>query len=170
VPVINGGALSLIAEDGKLYPYPRRQTSAHIAAGQTLDLFLETPDYGVYTMFDRMLGLSNANGSAGGQYAKFVVHDAVQTTAATFTTAGRQLAVQGSSNSTLPSPVTMTAWGTYNNGSPALSLGAVPFASANAGLSLYQATFTIPAATTRPDAVVLVSSLGGSQSRAVTVQ
>jgi FtsP/CotA-like multicopper oxidase with cupredoxin domain len=70
VPMIQGAHWTLIAEDGKAYPYRRDQYTALLPAAKTMDVLL-TPDIGgaSYAIMDRRLSLSNAGVSDGGMLA-----------------------------------------------------------------------------------------------------
>ncbi len=66
VPTIYGMNLSLVAEDGNLYPYPKAQYSLLLSPGKTMDA-LVTPDRGgEYPVYDRRLGLTNNATPSGG--------------------------------------------------------------------------------------------------------
>jgi len=69
IPTILGQHLSLIAEDGNPYPYPRQQYSVMLAAGKTQDAIFVPVEEGSYAVFDRSLNLSNAASGPGGQYS-----------------------------------------------------------------------------------------------------
>jgi FtsP/CotA-like multicopper oxidase with cupredoxin domain len=64
VPQLQGAYMSVIAEDGKPYPYAREQYSIMLAAGKTQDAIFN-PTEGTFAVWDRSLHLSN-NGAAGG--------------------------------------------------------------------------------------------------------
>ena len=70
VPMIKGTYWTLVAEDGKPYPYRTKQYTALLPAAKTMDVLL-TPDAGgaVYPILDRRLGLSNNGYSDGGMLA-----------------------------------------------------------------------------------------------------
>jgi FtsP/CotA-like multicopper oxidase with cupredoxin domain len=61
VPALNGGYMSLVAEDGNSYPYPREQYSVHLPAGKTIDALWQAPDAGSYQIYDRRLSGMLAN-------------------------------------------------------------------------------------------------------------
>lgn len=69
LPTLLGQHLSLIAEDGNPYPYPREQYSVMLAAGKTQDALFTPIATGTYAVFDRSLNLSNAGSTPGGQYS-----------------------------------------------------------------------------------------------------
>lgn len=70
VPMIGGNYWTLVAEDGKAYPYKTKQYTALLPAAKTMDVLL-TPDAGgaVYPILDRRLSLSNNGLSDGGMLA-----------------------------------------------------------------------------------------------------
>lgn len=65
-PVLLGMYMSVIAEDGNAYPYPREQCSLLVPAGQTRDAILTPTADGTYPLYDHMMGLTNAGGSDPG--------------------------------------------------------------------------------------------------------
>lgn len=70
VPMIQGTHWTVVAEDGKPYPYRLTQYTALLPAAKTVDVLL-TPDIGggVYAIMDRRLSLSNNGLSDGGMLA-----------------------------------------------------------------------------------------------------
>ncbi|HEB68856.1 MAG TPA: hypothetical protein ENI88_04465 [Desulfobulbus sp.] len=64
-PVVQGPYMDVIAEDGNLYPYPRKQYSVMLAAGKTMDALWRSSEKGNYAIYDRSMSLST-NGAAGG--------------------------------------------------------------------------------------------------------
>lgn len=72
-PEILGSHVSVIAEDGNLYPYPREQYSLLLAAGKTLDALLLLPAEGDYPIFDRRLYRTNDGSVQGAMYTKISV-------------------------------------------------------------------------------------------------
>ena len=70
VPMIEGSYWTVVAEDGKPYPYQTKQYTALLPAAKTMDVLL-TPDAGgaVYSIMDRRLGLSNNGVEDGGMLA-----------------------------------------------------------------------------------------------------
>lgn len=65
-PLLLGSHMSIIAEDGNLYPYPRVQYSLGLPAGQTQDAIVTLSTAGTYPLFDRRLNLTNVATSPGG--------------------------------------------------------------------------------------------------------
>jgi FtsP/CotA-like multicopper oxidase with cupredoxin domain len=70
VPMIQGTHWTLVAEDGKPYPYSANQYTALLPAAKTIDVMLTAPaDIGggtSYAIMDRRLNLSNSGVSDGG--------------------------------------------------------------------------------------------------------
>lgn len=65
VPCFRSIYMSLIAEDGNIYPYPKEQYSVLLPAGKTIDALL-SPPAGTLPIYDRRLYLTNAEVSPGG--------------------------------------------------------------------------------------------------------
>jgi FtsP/CotA-like multicopper oxidase with cupredoxin domain len=76
VPMIQGTHWTVLAEDGKPYPYAAKQYTALLPAAKTMDVLL-TADVGgaVYPIMDRRLNLSN-NGLAEGGMLTFLQYAA----------------------------------------------------------------------------------------------
>ena len=53
VPALNRSYMSLVAEDGNLYPFPKQQYSANLAAGKTIDALWDPSEPGDYVIYDR---------------------------------------------------------------------------------------------------------------------
>jgi outer membrane lipoprotein-sorting protein len=64
--MLQGQHMNLIAEDGNLYPYPREQYVAMLAAGKTRDAILVPTTDGSYPIYDRRLRLTNNTATGGG--------------------------------------------------------------------------------------------------------
>jgi FtsP/CotA-like multicopper oxidase with cupredoxin domain len=62
------GFMDLIAEDGNLYPFPKKQYSVLLPAGKTIDALFKAQGTagGKYPLFDRSLSLTNNGVSPGG--------------------------------------------------------------------------------------------------------
>jgi FtsP/CotA-like multicopper oxidase with cupredoxin domain len=69
----NGGDLSLIGEDGQQAPYARNTAVVWLPALKTIDALWTAPAAGVYTLFDRRLGLVSGLLTPGGDYATLSV-------------------------------------------------------------------------------------------------
>ncbi len=53
VPALNGGYMTLQAEDGNPYPFGKEQYSVNLAAGKTIEAFWQPTAEGEYKIFDR---------------------------------------------------------------------------------------------------------------------
>ena len=53
VPALNGGHMTLVAEDGNPYPFPKQQYSANLAAGKTIDALWQPASAGNHVIYDR---------------------------------------------------------------------------------------------------------------------
>lgn len=71
--LLQGSYMSLIAEDGQPYNYPKEQYAALLPAGKTLDAMVAFPTDGIYPIYDRRLGLSNGQSLGGGMLARLQV-------------------------------------------------------------------------------------------------
>lgn len=72
-PELNKSYLSLVAEDGNLYPFPKTQYEVHLAPLKTKDAIWMPPAAGDYVVYDRALGLSTNGAVGGGMVAKLTV-------------------------------------------------------------------------------------------------
>jgi FtsP/CotA-like multicopper oxidase with cupredoxin domain len=63
---LNGLRMSIIAEDGNVYPAARNEPSAVLAPLKTRDAILTPMREGTFALYDGQLNLSNTDGSAGG--------------------------------------------------------------------------------------------------------
>jgi hypothetical protein len=66
VPVLQGLDMSLVAEDGKPYPYARAAYSAPLAPLKTMDAVITPAVDGDYAIYDRRLSLANNTVAPGG--------------------------------------------------------------------------------------------------------
>jgi len=66
VPLLQGAYMSVVAEDGNPYTYPKQQYAAVLPAGKTKDALVSvaTPKY--LPLYDRRMGLTNATNTTGG--------------------------------------------------------------------------------------------------------
>lgn len=71
--LLNGPDLSIIAEDGNLYPYPRKEYAALLPPGKTKDALWTALTDGRYALIDRSGHLSTNGRSDGGQQVRLVV-------------------------------------------------------------------------------------------------
>lgn len=53
VPALNGSYMNLVAEDGNAYPFVKRQYSANVAAGKTIDALWQPTSDGNHVIYDR---------------------------------------------------------------------------------------------------------------------
>jgi FtsP/CotA-like multicopper oxidase with cupredoxin domain len=65
-PSLQGMRMSIIAEDGNVYPVARDEHSALLAPLKTKDAILAPNTDGTHALYDGMLNLSNTDGSVGG--------------------------------------------------------------------------------------------------------
>jgi len=68
-PLLQGARMMLIAQDGQPYRYAKDQYVASLPAGKTIDAMVAFPSAGTYPIYDRMLGLTNAQTLGGGMLA-----------------------------------------------------------------------------------------------------
>jgi FtsP/CotA-like multicopper oxidase with cupredoxin domain len=73
VPTLLGGYMTVIAEDGNLYPYPKEQYSVLLAAGKTMDAIWTPAAGGTYALYDRSLHLTTAGVTGGGMLVQLAV-------------------------------------------------------------------------------------------------
>jgi hypothetical protein len=66
MPTIQGEVSTVIAEDGYLLNYPRREFAPSLSAGKTLDIISAPTTTGYHAFYDRRLGMSNAGAYPGG--------------------------------------------------------------------------------------------------------
>jgi hypothetical protein len=68
-PTLEGLYWDLVAEDGNAYTYAKRQYSARLPAGKTLDAVFVADSEGNYSLFDRRLSLTSDRNLPGGVFA-----------------------------------------------------------------------------------------------------
>ena len=104
VPLLQGSYLSLVAEDGRRYPYDRQQYSVFLPAAKTVDAIFEPTSAGgdppVYPLYDRRLDVANpaaGGGQASGGMMAFLAVSASGggNTLPTITSAPETTATQG---------------------------------------------------------------------------
>jgi FtsP/CotA-like multicopper oxidase with cupredoxin domain len=66
VPILQSLNMSVIAEDGKPYLYPKNQYSLLLAGGKSIDALITPTVAGYLPLYDRRLRLTNAASSPGG--------------------------------------------------------------------------------------------------------
>lgn len=193
VPVLTGLDMTLLAEDGNVYPYAKTQYSAFLPAMKTMDAIIQPQSNGKLSIIDHMLNLSNNGAAPGGMYAFLNVGVAVTPQfASTGCLAGLQAASVGSAFSCQvtgtpsasdtavtyslisgPASLTMGATGLISWAAPAPvgSTQAVTVQIADAGnaANVTNASFNIVVKATAP--VATVDPVIGSvfQSKVLTV-
>jgi hypothetical protein len=80
VPMLQGLYMDLLAEDGKVYPFRKRQYSLQLAAGKTMDALILNAPAGYFPIYDRRLHLTSAAASPGGMMAYLRVAGAAEYT------------------------------------------------------------------------------------------
>jgi len=65
-PLLQGVYMSIIAEAGSKLPYLKTMYDVFLAPGKTADALVESFPPGTYAVYDRSLGLTNNNATAGG--------------------------------------------------------------------------------------------------------
>lgn len=71
--LLNSPYMSVIAEDGNLYPYAKSQYSVLLAAGKTMDAIWTPTAANTYTMVDRANHLTTAGSTGGGMVTRLQV-------------------------------------------------------------------------------------------------
>ncbi|MDD5556971.1 MAG: multicopper oxidase domain-containing protein [bacterium] len=69
IPIVPGLYLSVLGEDGSLFPYPKEQYTVDLLSLKTVEALIAPTGKGNYAVFDRRLGLANAASSPGGMLA-----------------------------------------------------------------------------------------------------
>jgi len=178
VPMLTGLDMTLVAEDGNVYPYVKTQYSAFLPAMKTMDAIIQPSSSGKLSIIDRMLNLTNNGAAPGGMLAFLNVGAAVTPQ---FATTGCLAGVQAASvnsafscqvtglpsaNDTAvsyslisgPAALTMDANGliSWPSASPVGSNNAVTVQIADAGNAANAATtsFNIVVKATAPQAVI----------------
>ncbi|MEO8679032.1 MAG: choice-of-anchor D domain-containing protein [Vicinamibacterales bacterium] len=72
-PVLDNGSLQIVAEDGNKLPFAKGQATLMLAAGKTHDALWTPAADGVYSLYDRLLGLNAPGQPAAGMLAKLNV-------------------------------------------------------------------------------------------------
>jgi len=75
VPMLIGGHMSLIAEDGNALPYAKTQYTVALPPGKTMDVLWHPTATGTYSLLDRRHSLTTAGSSDGGMFAQISVSD-----------------------------------------------------------------------------------------------
>jgi len=71
-PIVLGMYMDVVAEDGYLYPYRKKQVAITLPALKTIDALVVPPADGIYPVFDRRLGLTNGKNAPGGMLRHLV--------------------------------------------------------------------------------------------------
>jgi FtsP/CotA-like multicopper oxidase with cupredoxin domain len=79
VPVLEGGLMTVLAEDGNLLPTGNLQHSVELPPMKTMDATFTAAVDGYYPVYDRRLGLSNNNSGPGGMLTYLQVGTPAQT-------------------------------------------------------------------------------------------
>ena len=69
-PVLDNASLRIVAEDGNVLPFAKDQAALMLAAGKTHDALWTPAVGGVYSLYDRMLGLNAPGQGSAGMLAK----------------------------------------------------------------------------------------------------
>jgi len=77
VPTLLGAHMSVIAEDGNLYPYPKEQYCVLLAAGKTMDALWNPTAPGTYPLYDARHYLTTGGVPYGGMLAYLEVATAI---------------------------------------------------------------------------------------------
>jgi FtsP/CotA-like multicopper oxidase with cupredoxin domain len=80
VPTVQGPYMTVLAEDGNLYPYPKQEYSVLLPAAKTKDAILVPGSAGYFPVYDRRLDLINDLSSPGGMLAYLTIAAATQNT------------------------------------------------------------------------------------------
>jgi hypothetical protein len=72
-PVLDNGSLKIVAEDGNKLPFAKDQATVMLAAGKTHDALWTPATEGVYSLYDRTLGLNAPGQGSAGMLAKLKV-------------------------------------------------------------------------------------------------
>jgi hypothetical protein len=75
VPLLQDGYMSVIAENGNPYPYPKEQYSVLLPAGNTIDALWTPTSNGIYPVYDRRFYLRSAGVPEGGMLVYLYVAD-----------------------------------------------------------------------------------------------
>ena len=76
MPILRGMDMSVVAEDGNLYPYAREQYSVMLAAAKTKDAIITPSAPGSFAIFDHTLSLTNSQLSPGGFFSMLAISGA----------------------------------------------------------------------------------------------
>lgn len=158
VPMLQGADMSIQAEDGKPYPYPRRQYSVQLPAMKTKDAILLSTAGGRFPIYDRALALNNDGAAGPGGMLRFI-----QTAAAPATDTVTILRTRYNANLD-----ELRVWAN-SDGAPTAVLtlqghGTMPYASWN---SNFDYRLFAGGVTANPGNATVTSDQGGSDTQAV---
>ena len=105
VPTLLGGYMTVIAEDGNLYPYPKEQYSVLLPAGKTMDALWDPAAAGIYPVYDSRHYMTTGGAPYGGMLAKLQVA----------TAAGAPVAVDDVYSTNEDNPLTVATPGVLGN-------------------------------------------------------
>ena len=72
VPTLPDDNLTVVAENGRKYPFAKTQYSVVLHSLKTVDAVFENGTAGTYPIYDSKMGLTNAGASPGGMYGFLV--------------------------------------------------------------------------------------------------
>ena len=81
MPTLQGLYFDLVAEDGNPYPFPKKQYSALLPAGKTIDAVMTTEASGRHAIYDNSMGMTNGASFPGGMLTFFQIGSGVGITA-----------------------------------------------------------------------------------------
>lgn len=84
IPTLLGDYMTLVAEDGAPYDYPKERYGFELAAAKTMDAIYEPDMIGMLPLFDGRLKLSNAGSADGGMLAYLGAAPALEMTEINF--------------------------------------------------------------------------------------
>jgi FtsP/CotA-like multicopper oxidase with cupredoxin domain len=152
VPVFLNAYVTARAEDGQLYPFPRKQYALELAAGRSLDVWLVPSKSETITIYDGRLNLTNAGKpTPGGLYAKIPVIGPLTIYKTRYSQATKTLKVFARTKES-PGTVVLTA------------VGFGDLAYRPSKRDYYGAFSPVPM---KPDSVTVVSSAGASDTKPV---
>ena len=157
-PMLQSGHLSLLAENGSPYPYPKEVYSQLLPASSTLDAIFTPTAAGDYPIYDRMLNLANAANTTGGLLSILSVGAASATDTVTvlrtrYVGGSSELRVWANSTATPGAILTLPAYGVAMDSFPA-----------NFD---YNYREYVPGIATNPGTVTVVSNQGGTDTKPV---
>jgi FtsP/CotA-like multicopper oxidase with cupredoxin domain len=164
-PTFANQYMSIIAEDGNLLPYPRKQYGTLLPAGKTLDVLwspsvLNVASYNA-PLFDRSLNLTNGAMSPGGMLVYLAVIDPPATPAS----AGN-VSIVNATYSAKKQRLTLTAsTDSPNTILTAIGFGDLTLMSKKKGTYLFKGVFTGVAS--KPESIVVNGSNGGSATQSM---